>query len=123
MKTSSHLWAFCFAFGLSSAGAGLTACGGKPAETAGTSTPGPDGSAAPGAAGSSDAQSATAGIVSGFGTPDERTDLTGGAKADYEKGFEAWSRGDLKTARERFQSAQSSASKSGAPGYALGIVQ
>lgn len=120
MKNHPHIWIVCVALGASLSGASLTACGGKPAETAGA------GSAATGAGGAGSSgqagSSATSGIESAFGTPDEKTDLTGSAKADYEKGFEAWSRGDLKAARDRFQSAQSSAPKSGAPGYALGIV-
>ena len=123
MKTSSNIWALCFALAVSGTGVALTACGGKPAVAPGT--PGASGSTAVGATGPNGTPgdtSSTSGIESAFGTPDEKTDLTGSARSDYEKGFAAWSQGDLKTARDKFQSAQGEAPKSGAPGYALGIV-
>lgn len=115
------IWAYPAALLLvwSLAGGALTACGGKPAATPGA--PGAAGSTGPGGTAATDS-SPTSSIESAFGTPDEKTDLTGGARSDYEKGFAAWSTGDLKTARDRFQSAQGAAPKSGAPGYALGIV-
>lgn len=126
MKTishsTSHGWAFGFALAVSVAGVALTACGGKPAAAPGTAGAGSGGVGATGPAATDSGSSATSGIESGFGTPDEKTDLTGSARADYEKGFVAWSQGDLKTARDKFQSAQGAAPKSGAPGYALGIV-
>lgn len=124
MNTLTSFRALAVLLAVSSAA--VAGCGGKdkPAETAGANTPGASGGGTqpggglPGAEG----QSSTANIESAFGTPDERTDLTGGARTDYEKGFAAWSQGDLKTARDKFQAAQSAAPKSGAPGYALGIV-
>ena len=122
MKTSSNLWAFSFALGAAVSGASLSACAKKkPAATAGTNVAGSGSPAGPGLA-SPGGDSSVANIDSSFGTPDEKTDLTGSAKSDYEKGFEAWSRGDLKTARDKYKDAQGEAPKSGAPGYALGIV-
>lgn len=121
MKNS--IWALCFALAASSVGASLTACGGKPAAAPGApGAAGPSGSGSGTGAAAGQGSSATSGIESAFGTPDENTDLTGSARSDYEKGFAAWSNGELKTARDKFQSAQGNAPKSGAPGYALGIV-
>jgi Tfp pilus assembly protein PilF len=49
--------------------------------------------------------------------------LTGSAKSTYEAGWAAWLRGDLQTAKQKFQEAMSQAPKSPAPPYSLGVVQ
>jgi Tfp pilus assembly protein PilF len=56
------------------------------------------------------------------GGPDAHSDLTGSAKASYDKGFQAWMRGDLAGARAAFQEAASAAPTSAAPHYSLGCV-
>lgn len=56
------------------------------------------------------------------GGPDAHSDLTGAAKAAYDKGFQAWMRGDLAGAKQGFQEAASAASTSAAPHYSLGCV-
>ena len=56
------------------------------------------------------------------GGPDAHSDLTGSAKSAYDKGFQAWMRGDLQGAKAGFQEAASNDSKSAAPHYSLGCV-
>lgn len=53
----------------------------------------------------------------------ENSGLEGAAKDSYTKGFEAWTRGDLRAAREAFAKAAGQAPKNASPEYALGIVQ
>ncbi len=51
------------------------------------------------------------------------TGLTGAARSAYDKGWQAWLRGDLQEAKKYFQEAQSADSKNPAPPYSLGVVQ
>jgi Tfp pilus assembly protein PilF len=56
------------------------------------------------------------------GGPDAQSGLEGAAKSAYERGFQAWMRGDLQGAKSAFQEAAGSDSKSPAPHYSLGCV-
>jgi len=56
------------------------------------------------------------------GGPDAHSDLAGGAKSAYEKGFQAWIRGDLQAAKQAFQEAANADPKAAAPHYSLGCV-
>jgi tetratricopeptide (TPR) repeat protein len=49
-------------------------------------------------------------------------DLSGDAKAAYDKGFQSWLAGDLQSARTAFSDAASRAPHAGAPRYSLGCV-
>jgi tetratricopeptide (TPR) repeat protein len=49
--------------------------------------------------------------------------LTGSAKSKYEDGWAAWLKGDLQTAKAKFQEAQSADPKSPSPPYSLGVVE
>ena len=49
-------------------------------------------------------------------------ELTGDAKTAYDRGFQAWSSGDLPAAKTAFQDAASKASNAGGPRYSLGCV-
>ena len=55
--------------------------------------------------------------------PGATSGLTGSARSAYEAGWSAWLRGDLPTAKTKFQEAAGLAPKSPAPPYSLGIVQ
>lgn len=114
-RSSSRLWysasflAFAFA-----AGAAAPACGGdKPVNYPTT----PDGGATSGVV--TDNSGAQVGVVEGSGS----SGLEGSAKSSYEAGWQAWLRGDLPTAKAKFQEAGSAAPKSPAPPYSLGIVE
>lgn len=64
-------------------------------------------------------QGGQVGVVEGAGT----SGLEGSAKSTYEAGWQAWLRGDLATAKAKFQEAASQAPKSPAPPYSLGVVE
>lgn len=66
-----------------------------------------------------DDKGAQVGAMEGAGT----SGLEGSAKSAYEAGFQAWMRGDLPTAKAKFQDAQGLAPKSPAPPYSLGVVE
>jgi tetratricopeptide (TPR) repeat protein len=54
--------------------------------------------------------------------PAADSELSGDAKAAYDRGFQAWTSGDLPAARAAFLDAASKASHAGGPRYALGCV-
>jgi Flp pilus assembly protein TadD len=56
------------------------------------------------------------------GAPDAHADLNSSARGPYEKGFQAWMRGDLDAAKSAFQEAAAADSSSPAPSYSLGCV-
>jgi tetratricopeptide (TPR) repeat protein len=56
------------------------------------------------------------------GGPAADSELSGDAKASYDKGFAAWMAGDLQGAKAAFQDSASKASTAGAPRYSLGCV-
>ena len=56
------------------------------------------------------------------GGPDATSGLTGAAKSAYDKGFQAWMRGDLQGAKAAFQEAAAADTSSAAPHYSLGCV-
>jgi Tfp pilus assembly protein PilF len=62
---------------------------------------------------------AQVGVVEGAGT----SGLTGSAKSIYEEGWQAWLKGDLQTAKKKFQEANAAAPNSPSPLYSLGVVQ
>ena len=57
-----------------------------------------------------------------MGGPQADTELTGAAKSAYDRGFQAWSSGDLQGAKAAFQDAASKAPSAGGPRYSLGCV-
>jgi tetratricopeptide (TPR) repeat protein len=61
----------------------------------------------------------TIGISAGAGADSE---LTGDAKASYDKGFQLWAAGDLAGAKAAFLDSASKAPKAGAPRYSLGCL-
>ena len=98
---------------LSMAGASLVApaCGGdKPVNY-------PKGDAGAGGV-VTDNQGGQVGVVDGAGT----SGLDGSAKSTYEAGWQAWLKGDLPTAKKKFQEAAEAAPKSPSPPYSLGVV-
>jgi tetratricopeptide (TPR) repeat protein len=60
--------------------------------------------------------------VSASSAPAAGTELSGEAKAAYDRGFQAWTTGDLQTARTSFADAASRAPGAGGPKYSLGCV-
>jgi tetratricopeptide (TPR) repeat protein len=54
--------------------------------------------------------------------PAADTELSGEAKAAYDRGFQAWTAGDLQAAKTAFMDAASRASGAGGPRYSLGCV-
>jgi len=62
---------------------------------------------------------AQVGVVEGAGT----SGLTGTAKSIYDDGWQAWLKGDLPTAKKKFQDANAAAPNAPAPLYSLGVVQ
>jgi tetratricopeptide (TPR) repeat protein len=85
----------------------------------------------PSATGSASGSSASAGTQSatsqtpGLGSPggpSTGNELTGDAKSVYDRGFQAWSSGDLKGAKAAFSDAASKASGAAGPKYSLGCV-
>jgi tetratricopeptide (TPR) repeat protein len=54
--------------------------------------------------------------------PRTDSELSGDAKAAYDRGFQAWSTGDLAAARAAFLDAASRAPRAGGPRYSLGCV-
>jgi len=99
--------------GVGGAGAGLLAasCGGdKP-----VNYPSPEAGAG---AAVTDNQGGQVGVVDGAGT----SGLSGSAKGAYDAGWQAWLKGDLPTAKTKFQEAASLDPKSPSPPYSLGVV-
>jgi tetratricopeptide (TPR) repeat protein len=95
------------------AGAALLApaCGGDkpvnyPSAEAGAGTP------------VTDNQGAQVGVVEGAGS----SGLSGAAKTAYDAGWQAWLKGDLATAKSKFQEAAGLDPKSPSPPYSLGVV-
>jgi tetratricopeptide (TPR) repeat protein len=60
--------------------------------------------------------------ASAAGAPPASTELSGGAKNAYERGFQAWMSGDLNGARAAFVEAANQSSDAAAPRYSLGCV-
>ena len=61
-------------------------------------------------------------LLSTTSAPSAATELSGDAKAAYDRGFAAWSAGDLPGARDAFKDAASRASSAASPQYSLGCV-
>jgi tetratricopeptide (TPR) repeat protein len=61
-------------------------------------------------------------VLSATSAPSAATELSGDAKAAYDRGFAAWSTGDLPAARDAFKDAVSRASSAASPQYSLGCV-
>jgi len=60
--------------------------------------------------------------AAGSAAPAGGSDLTGGAKDSYDRGFQAWASGDLKGAKAAFGEAANKAPKAAGPSYSLGCV-
>jgi tetratricopeptide (TPR) repeat protein len=60
--------------------------------------------------------------VSAASGPTADSELSGDAKAAYDRGFQAWTMGDLQTAKTAFADAASRAPGAGGPKYSLGCV-
>jgi tetratricopeptide (TPR) repeat protein len=56
-------------------------------------------------------------------SPPADSELTGDAKSAYDRGFQAWTAGDLQTAKTAFADAASRAPRAASPRYSLGCVQ
>ncbi len=92
------------------------ACGGAPPpEAKAPETPPPPPTVARKVAPPGQRVGITAGAVGG-------ADLTGDAKAAYDRGFQAWMSGDLLTAKTAFNEAARKAPSAGGPRYSLGCV-
>ncbi len=61
--------------------------------------------------------------MSASAAPAADAELTGAAKASYERGFSAWTAGDLPAARDAFRDAASKAPSAAGPRYSLGCVR
>ncbi len=112
--TSSSVLAALFGFGLLvSSGA----CGGAnpkaKAPSAASASTAPVGAAVTNTAGQ------TVGVSAG---PAADSELSGDAKASYDRGFQAWAAGDLAGAKAAFMDAASKAPSAGGPRYSLGCV-
>jgi tetratricopeptide (TPR) repeat protein len=94
------------------------ACGGGPpaAKAPQGGTVGAEGA---GAAAPQQQQEEAASVVA---APPASTELSGGAKEAYDRGFQAWTSGDLNGARAAFSEAANQASDAAAPRYSLGCV-
>jgi len=103
------------AFALTMAAAGVGCGGGHTALKTPTASMVDGGVAAP----VETDQGQQVGVMAG---PVADADLTGAAKSAYDRGFQAWVAGDLKTARDAFSDAASKSSTSGGPRYSLGCV-
>ena len=60
--------------------------------------------------------------VAATAAPAADSELSGDAKAAYDKGFQAWTAGDLPAAKTAFMDAASRAPRAGSPRYSLGCV-
>jgi len=60
--------------------------------------------------------------VSASAAPSADSELTGDAKTAYDKGFQAWTAGDLPAAKTAFMDSASRAPRAGSPRYSLGCV-
>jgi tetratricopeptide (TPR) repeat protein len=58
----------------------------------------------------------------GVAAPSGASELSGDAKTAYDRGFQAWMAGDLKTAKSAFTDASSKAPNAASPRYSLGCV-
>ena len=67
----------------------------------------------------SNQQGQTVGVSAG---PSADSELTGDAKASYDKGFAAWMAGDLAGAKAAFQDAANKAPSAGGPRYSMGCI-
>ena len=99
--------------------ASATACGGStpPAQNASTTKPG--------ASGASPLPPVAPAPGQQFGNtaaPSADSELSGDARTAYDRGFQAWSSGDLPAAKAAFLDAASKAPKAGSPRYSLGCV-
>jgi tetratricopeptide (TPR) repeat protein len=61
-------------------------------------------------------------VLSATSAPSAATELSGDAKATYDRGFAAWSSGDLPAARDAFKDTISRAPSAASPQYSLGCV-
>jgi len=114
LKASGGLLAFV-AFGvLMSTGA----CGGATPKSK-TATSGGSATGAPVGSNVSNSQGQTVGVTAG---PSADSELTGEAKASYDRGFQAWTSGDLAGAKAAFMDAASKAPSAGSPRYSMGCV-
>ena len=104
----------CTCASLAIVGGALLACGGN---TDVKYPPGADGGAGSDN-GVTDPNGAQVGVVDGAGT----SGLSGAAKSSYEKGWQAWIKGDLATAKNSFTQAGSQTPQSPSPPYSLGVV-
>jgi tetratricopeptide (TPR) repeat protein len=100
------------AFGVATTAA---ACGGSTPPPKSASSGADAGAAPPPVTDSKGAQVAAAG-------PQADSELSGDAKAAYDRGFQAWLQGDLQTARAQFMDSASKAPSAGGPRYSLGCV-
>jgi Tfp pilus assembly protein PilF len=95
---------------IAASGVWLSACGGEappPATAANANDAGPPPPVTPGSAQS---------------IPVQHADVTGGAKSSYDRGYKAFSSGDLLGAKQAFTEATRADSSAPAPHYALGTV-
>jgi tetratricopeptide (TPR) repeat protein len=60
--------------------------------------------------------------VAATAAPAADSELSGDAKAAYDRGFQAWTAGDLQAAKAAFMDAASRAPRAGSPRYSLGCV-
>jgi tetratricopeptide (TPR) repeat protein len=82
----------------------------------------PQGGAATASAEGSAPQAQAEETASGVAAPPASAELSGGAKDAYDRGFQAWTSGDLNGARAAFAEAASHDSSAAAPRYSLGCV-
>ena len=110
-----HASVSAFAAVVVAVGLSATACGG--------STPPPKASTKLAATGATAAPASTKGQqVSATAAPAADSELSGDAKTAYDRGFQAWTAGDLPAAKTAFMDAASRAPRAGGPRYSLGCV-
>ncbi|HEY3817162.1 MAG TPA: tetratricopeptide repeat protein [Polyangiaceae bacterium] len=107
--------------------AGVVVSLGLSAAACGGSTPTPKvstaKSAAPVSTSPAPAPASTKGQqVAALAAPSANSELSGDAKTAYDKGFQAWTAGDLQAAKAAFMDAASRAPRAGSPRYSLGCV-
>ena len=96
----------------------LPGCGGDEGSKQAKAPTRPSGDAGAGTA----AATTPAADTSSAQSPEEHAELSGAAKASYERGWSAWRAGDLQAAKAAFTAATQQDSHAPAPHYALGVV-
>ena len=98
-------------------GAFASSCGGSPAPAAKSAA-----AVSTGVVTATTSTTSKGAQVAVAAAPAANTEIWGDAKAAYDRGFQAWTSGDLQAAKTAFKDAASRSSSAGGPRYSLGCV-